>query len=110
MMALGMSVTFSISRMLMCASAKPSAAPAIMATESRAAPGPENVAPRVTETASLYIRSAVASFSRLSPSMMTCTRYGIFRRRITAEAATASGGATMAPMAIAAAQDMSGIM
>ena len=42
--------------------------------------------------------------------MMTCTRYGMFSRRITADAATASGGATMAPMATAAAQGMSGTM
>ena len=36
------------------------------------------------------------------------TRCGMRNGRITAEAATASGGATMAPMAIAAAQGMSG--
>jgi len=34
----------------------------------------------------------------------------MFSRRITAEAATASGGATMAPMAMHAAHGMSGTM
>ena len=52
--------------------------------------------------------SAVASFSRLSPSRMVRRRCGGCSGRSTAVAATASGGATTAPSAIAAAQGMAG--
>src|SRR3954469_3734687 len=81
-----------------------------MANDSSEALPALNVVPSVTATAVRYTNSAVASFRRLSPSRMTMTRWGIRRRRITAEAATASGGATIAPMAMAADQGMSGII
>ena len=52
--------------------------------------------------------SAVASFSRLSPSRMVSRRWGGRNGRSTAVAATASGGATIAPRAIAGAHGIAG--
>src|SRR5271156_22767 len=52
--------------------------------------------------------SALASLSRLSPSRMTSSRYGSFTSLSTAVAAAASGGATAAPNAIAAAHGIAG--
>ena len=47
------------------------------------------------------ISNALASLSRLSPSRILSSLCGSFTWRITAVAAAASGGATMAPSAIA---------
>ena len=52
--------------------------------------------------------SALASFSRLSPSRIFSSLCGSFTCRITAVAAAASGGATMAPSAIATGHNMPG--
>ncbi len=52
--------------------------------------------------------SEVASFTRLSPSRIVTTRRGRPTRRATAVVATASGGATTAPRAKAAAKDRPG--
>jgi hypothetical protein len=53
----------------------------------------------------LRATSAVASFTRLSPCRIDTTRRGRPMRRATAVAATASGGATTAPRAKAAATE-----
>src|SRR4029453_9595170 len=53
--------------------------------------------------------SALASFSRLSPSRIVRIRCGGRNGRSTAVAATASGGATTAPSAIAAAHGIVGM-
>ena len=53
--------------------------------------------------------SAVASFSRLSPSRIVTIRRGTARRAATAVAAISSGGATIAPSAMATAHGMPGI-
>jgi hypothetical protein len=52
--------------------------------------------------------SAVASFTRLSPSKMSTSRRGRFSRRAIDVAAMASGGETMAPSAMAAGQPSCG--
>src|SRR3954467_7133406 len=52
--------------------------------------------------------SAEASFSSASPSRITEIRWGSLISRRTVVAATASGGATTAPIAIAAAHGMLG--
>ena len=54
------------------------------------------------------VTRAVASLSSDSPSRIVTTRRGRPIRLATAVAATASGGATTAPIAMAAAQPMSG--
>src|SRR5215211_3241224 len=54
------------------------------------------------------MRSAVASFRRLSPSRIVRMRCGGRNGRSTAVAATASGGATTAPSAIAADHGIAG--
>ena len=59
-------------------------------------------------TANLYSTSEEASLIRLSPSSTVTIRFGSRNRFRMAAAATASGGATMAPRAIAAHQGMSG--
>src|ERR1700752_2556246 len=56
----------------------------------------------------LYAVNAVASLSRLSPPSKVITRRGRPRRRPTAVADTASGGATIAPRVSAAATVSSG--
>ena len=53
-------------------------------------------------TATLYATSAVASLNSPSPSRILTSADGAPRGRITAVAATASGGATMAPRTNAA--------
>ena len=53
---------------------------------------------------------AVASLTRLSPSRIVTTRGGTPSRRKIAVAATASGGATMAPSAKATAGSRNGMM
>ena len=53
--------------------------------------------------------SAVASFRRLSPSRIDTIRRGTARREATAAAAISSGGATIAPSAIATAHGRPGI-
>src|SRR3954453_13941805 len=62
----------------------------------------------VAPTAKRYSTSEEASLSRLSPSSTTTRRFG--RRQFLSPdaAATASGGATMAPSVTAAAQGRSG--
>ncbi len=63
------------------------------------------------DRAAIAVRSStsdVASLTRLSPSRMVTTRRGRPTRRATAVVATASGGATMAPSANAAAKDSPG--
>jgi hypothetical protein len=59
-------------------------------------------------TASRNTSSAVASLNRLSPSSTTMSRCGSPTCRSTEVAAAASGGATIAPSATAAAQGISG--
>ena len=61
-------------------------------------------------TANCSATSAVASFTRLSPSRITWMRWGTPSRRMIAVAATASGGETIAPSAKAAAQGSAGTM
>ncbi len=58
--------------------------------------------------ATRYATSAVASFRRLSPSRIVTIRRGTPRRWKIAVAATASGGATIAPSVRAAAHGMVG--
>ena len=53
--------------------------------------------------------SAVASLSRLSPSRIVTIRRGTARRAAIAVAAISSGGATIAPRAMAIAHGMPGI-
>jgi hypothetical protein len=65
-------------------------------------------APIAAATPTRYAVSAVASLSRLSPPSTVITRRGSPSRRPTATAATASGGATMAPSTNALASDSSG--
>ena len=67
-----------------------------------------NGMPSATPTAVRYATRAVASLRRLSPSRIVMTRRGAPRFRKTAVAAIASGGATMAPSANAAANPISG--
>lgn len=55
------------------------------------------------------VTRAVASLTRLSPSSTATTRRGRPMERATAVAATASGGATTAPIASAGAQSMPSI-
>ncbi len=57
-------------------------------------------------TAAPKMRSATASLSRLSPLSTDSMRRGNLKCASTAEAAAASGGATMAPSAIATASGM----
>src|SRR6185436_19110479 len=71
--------------------------PTSAVVNATAAADGENTRPAATASAMLYIVSAVASFSRLSPSKIVTTRRGTASREVTAVAATASGGATMAP-------------
>lgn len=60
-------------------------------------------------TAPRKITSALASLNRLSPSRIDTSRRGGLMWRSTADAATASGGATMAPSAMAGAQASPGV-
>src|SRR2546430_813957 len=69
---------------------------------------PETAPVTVAPTARRYTRSALASLKRLSPSRITSSRLGGRSWRSTAVAAAASGGATMAPSAIAAAHGICG--
>ena len=69
----------------------------------------ENLPVSAATVAMRNIRSAVASLKRLSPSSITNSRCGVFRRRSTAVAAAASGGDTIAPSAMAVAHDISGM-
>ena len=59
--------------------------------------------------ANRYATRAVASLTRLSPSRIVTTRRGTPSRWKIAVAATASGGATIAPRANAAGQPMPGM-
>ncbi len=65
--------------------------------------------PTAAATATRYAVSAVASLTRLSPPRIVSTRRGSPSSRPTAAAATASGGATIAPSAKDAASGISGI-
>src|SRR5688500_597488 len=62
----------------------------------------------VAATASLYTSRALASLKRLSPSRITSSRCGGRSCFSTVVAAAASGGATIAPSAIAAAHGIAG--
>ena len=72
---------------------------------------PTSVSAKPPEKAAMAVRrvtSALASLRSDSPSRIVTTRRGSPIRRATAVAATASGGATTAPIAMAAAQPMPG--
>ena len=69
----------------------------------------ENVPVIAAAIAKRYATRAVASLTRLSPSRIVTTRRGTPSRWKIVVAATASGGATMAPSANAAAQPRPGI-
>ncbi len=69
----------------------------------------ENVPVIAAAMANRYATSAVASFTRLSPSRIVTTRRGTPSRWKIAVAATASGGATIAPRAKAAGQPRPGM-
>ena len=64
--------------------------------------------PTAAATATRYAVSAVASLTRLSPARITTSLRGSPIRRAIAVAATASGGATMAPRVTAADRVSSG--
>ena len=89
---------------------KPSAAPP---AEAHRKSRPTSTACTPTEAAAIAVRRAtraVASLSSDSPSRMVTTRRGRPILRAIAVAATASGGATTAPMAIAIGHEMLGTM
>jgi len=67
-----------------------------------------SVPPAATAIAVRNVTSAVASLIRLSPSRIVTIRRGTPSRRKIAVAATASGGATIAPSANAAGQPTPG--
>src|SRR5687767_14764785 len=82
----------------------PTATTSVVGTTLQPEKNPVATAP----TAKRYTSSALASLKRLSPSRITSSRCGGRSALSTVVAAAASGGATMAPSAIAAAQGMSG--
>ena len=97
-----------------CTDTQPAAAPSAtppVATSANSpiAAGSENAPVSTATSANLQSTSPAASLSRLSPSMIVTIRRGIFRLRITAVAATASDGETMAPSRKATAQGVPGI-
>lgn len=106
------SSTGSSMRSRICASsqvaASPIATPPPAATRKSRLTVPIVTLPVSAEMAALRATSAVASFTRLSPSSTVTIRRGIPTRRAMAVAATASGGATTAPSAMAAASDTEG--
>lgn len=65
----------------------------------------ENVPVETAATAKLKVTSAVASFTRLSPSRMVTSLRGRRMRRSSAIGATASGGETIAPSTKPTAQE-----
>ena len=77
--------------------------PTATTTNSTPAEPTENAAVPAATTAVRYTISADASLTRLSPSRIVTIRRGTPSRRKMAVAATASGGATIAPSATAAA-------
>ncbi len=76
-----------------------------LTTASVGAKNPEIAA----ASASRYVTSAVASFNRLSPSRIVTIRLGTPMRCRIEVAATASGGATIAPNANASGHPREGI-
>ena len=90
--------------------APPISSPPTVAQANSTSPRPHAIEPsRMPMTATLSSTSEVASLNSDSPSSTVTTRRGSPARRATATAATASGGATMAPSASAAANGISGI-
>ena len=81
--------------------------PTTLHTSRQDASQTENVPATAAVTATRYRTSAVPSFTRLSPSTMVMARRGTPSRRMIAEAASGSVGATTAPRTKAALQDMS---
>ncbi len=103
----------SLSRLWTWAAIQPTASPMIIppaaTSKNRAhAWGSENAPVTTAATAKRYATSAVASFTRLSPSRMVTIRRGTFRRSAMAVAAIASGGEMMAPSTNPAASGNSG--
>ncbi len=80
--------------------------PTATTTKSSPATPIENATGPIAATAARYAMSADASLMRLSPSRIVTIRRETPSRWKTAVAATASGGATMAPSANAAASGM----
>ena len=83
--------------------------PAATTTKRPLAAPSENVPVATAASANLYATRPVASLTRLSPSMMVTTRRGTLSRWVTAVAATASGGDTIAPSTNATSQLIPGI-
>ena len=109
MIAVGTSWTCSIARMKSQPSAGPTTRLPATATRKAGATSPiEKPWAATAPTARRKMSRALASFSRLSPSRIVRRRCGGRSGRSTAVAAAASGGATTAPRAIAAAQGIAG--
>ncbi len=79
--------------------------PAADPTNSSPASTTEKLPPTAAATATRYATSAVASLTRLSPSITFTSRRGAPRRRMIAVAATGSVGETIAPSANAIGQE-----
>ena len=93
------------------ATARPTASPPTATPrKERAAREGETLPAARAPTARRNSTREEASFTRLSPSSTVTIRRGMGRRWRTEAAATASGGATTAPSAMAAAQGSSGRM
>ena len=88
---------------------RPTATPPAPVTKSWSAAWPGEKVPVTTAATPIrYATRAVASLTSPSPSNSVTIRRGAPRRRITATAATGSGGDTMAPSTKAAGQVISG--
>src|SRR5690242_16352801 len=83
--------------------------PTDTATNCQAAVGSENAPVTAAATAKRYATSAIASFTRLSPSRIVTNRRGTRSLFSTLVAAIASGGETIAPSTNASGQFIPGI-
>ena len=90
------------------AAATPTATPPPAARTKPPAISAAETVPAIAAMAARRQTSAVASLTSDSPSRMVTTRRGMPTFRAIAVAATASGGATTAPRAMAAASGISG--
>lgn len=90
------------------AASTPTTIPPAAASPNRHATSPNPTGRVSAATAVVKAASAVASLTRLSSSSSAVSRRGIPTRRLTAVVATASGGATTAPIASPAARVMPG--
>ena len=106
------SSTGSLTRLRMAASNAAIATPTTRPPTTASTKSPSTThTPMLAVIAAVAVRSetrAVASLSRLSPSRMDTSRRGMPTRRPMVVAATASGGATIAPSASPAASDTFG--